>query len=98
MDARALAAVLRRLGAKLDRLARLVDGVHEQLAAIDVKLDALLLDEARDDSSETIDSSSSASESDDVSDMSFVVDDHSSSGSDTVELDGNYVTSPSSSA
>jgi hypothetical protein len=91
MDSRVLTVVLRKLGTKLDRLERLVGDLHEQLVAVDVKLDALLLDTDCDDSeeseegesSESIATSSSASEESDDSDMTFVVDDHVSSADDT---------------
>mmetsp|Transcript_19628 Transcript_19628/g.46163 ORF Transcript_19628/g.46163 Transcript_19628/m.46163 type:complete len:96 (+) Transcript_19628:10-297(+) len=82
MDCRVLAA-LRKLDMKLDRLDRLTNAVHEQLVEVDVKLDALLLEDVEDSeesesSSKTIGSSSTGSEESGDSDMSFVVDDHSS--------------------
>jgi hypothetical protein len=94
MDSRVLAVVLRKLDTKLDRLERLVSDLHEQLVAVDVKLDALLLDTDCDDSeeseegeSESIGTSSTASEESDDSDMTFVVDDHVSSADDTDDTD-----------
>jgi hypothetical protein len=86
MDYCRVLAALRKLDMKLDRLDRLVNAVHEQLIEVDVKLDALLLDDegsAEESSSTTIGTSSSASEETDDSDMSFVFDDHTFSTGDT---------------
>ena len=89
MDSRVLTVVLRKLDSKLDRIERLVGDLHEQLVAVDVKLDALLLDtdsdseEGEEGDSESIGTSSTASEESDDSDMTFVVDDHVSSADDT---------------
>ena len=98
MDSRVVTVVLRKLGAKLDRLDRLVNDLHEQMVVVDVKLDALLLgddsggesesgesESGGSDESESIGPESTASEEMDDSDMSFIVDDHTSSSEEESE-------------
>jgi hypothetical protein len=89
MDSRVLSAKLRKLDLKLDRLDRVMHDVHEQVLALDVKVDAILQaadyeeaseesEESEESDGETLGSSSTNSEDSDDSDMSFVVSDHTS--------------------